>query len=492
MTVAPADITAPLSGPGAAMWVRRHQAQVASIVEAFDRDRIWFGDGPFSGLVTPASVVLSPSVADDVRRSLAAVWEWHRAWQALYSDMLSVEASHPLVRLCEWGLTVEQVAVQRRTARDGALPRMARLDTVTACPRVQVAEAQWKGGGEGFLAGVDATYRNLFPPQGDEGPPGGLTAMWASYYAEVGGGRHVVSVVRPEWVEADRAFASSLAEVGIDVVVATPAEVDANLAVSEGTVTYDLGDAVVEVGALRCDRLADTVTGDRLNGLLACVDDGRLVLDPPPSYLCAEKFGMALPFTDQFRSYFSDAVRECLIPTALVDGTPDCAAVAEALAGHGGEDLLSLAAWDDLVRLPRSLRRRLVVKCGSANPVWNQGGRGVWKLGGPARADEKLWSTVLARVRSGREAWILQPYVDQSWPVDLYHPRAPDDPHACDAHMRLLFYGHRTGEVVRFVGGGANFGPFWKVSGKDARWSAGNRLEGSAFCDLRIAPGAAR
>jgi hypothetical protein len=469
------------------MWVRRHERSPRALLDALNATSTWFGAGPYSGLVTPSSAVLSGAERADVVRGLAAAWEWLSGWQSLYRQLWTTEPGHPLVKACEWSLTPVQRAAQRGAALRAELPQVARLDAVTVEPNLQIAEVQWKGGGESFLAGVDAAFRAHFPLADGETPLGDLTAEWAAYYAHLTGRADgaALSVARDEWMASDRAFARAFAARGLRVRVATPAELAAGLSVRNGRVRYADRDGDDRVGLLRCERLPDAVASGLLAELTACRDAGTVVLDPPLTYLCSQKVGMALPFTAPFAAYFSDRVRRVLIPTVLIQDPPDCAVLAGPLAPHGGSALAELTRWEDVPRLPRGLRRRLVVKCGSANRSWNQGGRGVWKLGGTGGYDERTWKTVLERVRSGREPWLLQPYVRQTWPVDLSHPVAVDDARRVDGHARLLFYGRRTGDTVELMGGAANFSALWKVSGKDAGWD-GPRLTGSAFADVRM------
>jgi hypothetical protein len=464
------------------MWVRRRCRSPGRLLDALNAGSTWFGDGPYGGLLTCSTALLSGAETADVRRGLAAAWQWLAAWQELYCQLYTTEPEHPIVAGCEWSLTPAQRLTQRQSALLGELPLAGRLDAVTVEPRLQIAEVQWKGGGEAFLAGIDAACRAQHALAGGEVPLGDLTAAWAGYYAGVARDGVALSVARAEWMASDRAFARALTDRGVPVRAATPGDLATGLAVRRGRVWY-LGEPV---GLLRCERLPDAVPAQLLAEVVACRDTGTIVLDPPPTYLCSEKLGMALPFMEPFTAYFGDEVRRALIPSVLISDPPQVTPLLSDLSDCGGAALGELTRWEEVPKLPRRLRRRLVVKCGSANRSWSQGGRGVWKLGGTKAYDERVWQTVLARVRSGREPWLLQPYVRRTWPVDLSHPDSVDHSEEVDGHARLLFYGRRTGDEVALMGGAANFSAFWKVSGKDAGRENG-RLVGSAFCDVRLA-----
>jgi len=103
--------------------------------------------------------------------------------------------------------------------------------------------------------------------------------------------------------------------------------------------------------------------------------------------LPTQKVALALPFMAEFADRFTDDVRTVLIPSALVlpGQPPELEAVAAAVGGTAAARLRAVECWEDLPRLPRGVRERLVVKCASADPATSSRGRGVspfWKVAG--------------------------------------------------------------------------------------------------------------
>jgi hypothetical protein len=457
----------------------------AAIARALEAQGTVYRGERYTGLVSPSSVVLPERAATELPAQMAAIWQWNRTWHDLYSEQVAGgEEDHWLVRSTEWGTSPKALAVQRRPdvlARD---PHVGRVDSVTLDPVQRVAEVQWKGGGEGFAAGIQSAYLRLRDPGRDEHALGGrLLDTWAAFFRAHARGDHafVVNSSRATWAPSERFLIDGLRERGVEMTFVPRNEIGSVIRVEGGAVLAPFGSRLERVDVIYLDRLSEALPVDLFDGLVGAYLDGAVHVDPPPTYLYSQKFGFVLPFHRDYRDRFSDAVRELLIPSAPIgDEPPDLEPIAGAVE-HPRRDLLGeLREWEDLQRLPVSLRRALVAKCGSVNGRLNNAGRGVWRLGAAATLE-----AVLERVRGRGEPWILQPYLNRRWPVPLAHPDdASAHPHA--AHGRFLVYASAMHGTHELLGGLATFSTFWKAAGKDAGEPSGGRPGGAAFVDLRV------
>jgi hypothetical protein len=442
------------------------RADVEKIVAALEqRDTVYEGAG-YSGLVCPATVDVDADAVPRLVGEMNAIWEWNRVWHDLYS-------AHPSVRqLSDHGVPEKALRVQRRVL--DREPEVARVDSVTLSPHQAVAEVQWKGGGEGFAAGVQDAYLDVIPCRQGQEPLGGVLAgSWASLY---GTGRFVVTSTRGTWRRSEQFLMDALAPAGVDLTFIPRQVIARQIRVHDGHVQAQWHGTWRRVDYLSLDRLSEALPDALFRSVIECYERGTLHIEPPPSYLYSQKVGYALPWHPLYRDSFSDDVRSVLIPTVYLNDGPRSLALLQTVVEHPQQARLAeLRSWDDLQTLPESLRRAIVVKCGSINGSLNHGGRGVWRLGSPATL-----AAVLRRIDRG-EPWIAQPYVDRTWRVPLAMP--PDgDPRTRPAHARFCLYVRRG---PRLLGGLATFSTFWKSAGKSARTDDRGRMTGSAFVDLR-------
>jgi hypothetical protein len=446
-----------------------------------------YGSGDYTGLVSPTTIVIDRPARDGIGAASRAVWRWMEACQRIYGELLATEPRHPVVRAFEWGLPAGAAQLQRDPAVRALRPSAGRIDAVTVHPVVQVAEVQWKGGGEGFLAGVERAQRQVGPSVPGAVPFAPSLDGWVRYFRSRKV-EFVTSVGRDAWQNSNRLLEEALAAAGIGMRLIAPGLLERELRLGPAGVEVRHGRLWRRLDYLWGDRLHDSLSPDTVTRLHHHSLDGRLIVDPPLSYLYTQKVALALPFMAEFADRFTDDVRTVLIPSALVlpGQPPELEAVAAAVGGTAAARLRAVERWEDLPRLPRSVRERLVVKCASADPATSSRGRGVIQLGGSGAMAASSWQPCWQRVSQDDEPWLIQPYVSQKFLAPLAHPSAPGDIQVRPVHTRIaIFCGDLTGDAQP-LGAIGNVSPYWKVAGKDAGWDQNGRVTGSAFVDLQV------
>ena len=155
-------------------------------------------------------------------------------------------------------------------------------------------------------------------------------------------------------MDSEQWLAKKLAPRGITMVSLPPSRVAESLIVDNDRVLVNTGKGFRKLDYLYLDRLTEVIPPELLQKIIGVSRDGRLRIDPPPSYLFNEKVPLALPFTDEYRRGFSGRIREILIPSALMhDGKPDLSAVASSLDHPGSSVLSEMNQWEDLLKVPR-------------------------------------------------------------------------------------------------------------------------------------------
>jgi hypothetical protein len=450
------------------------------------RDTVYEGE-KYSGLVCPCTVSVPGSDVPRLAREIRAIWEWNRIWHDLYADAATgFDRIDGVLGYTDYGLTRKALAVQRRPSVLKRDPRIGRVDSVNLAPHQAVAEVQWKGGGEGFAAGVQAAYLSAIPCGAGTDPLGGvLTESWAEFYrGYTSSGRpFVVNSTRHTWERSEQYLISALAELGVDLAFIPRQRIGSRLTVRDHKVYAEWGGVARRVDYLSLDRISEALPDELFLQVIDAYELRRVHIEPPPTYLYSQKIGYALPWHPRYRDAFCDEVRSVLIPSVcLNDGPASLRLLAPSIEHPRHELLAEISSWDDVQALPDGLRRRIVVKCGSINGQLNHGGRGVWRLGSAATLQN-----VLRRIDRG-EPWIAQPYIDRTWKVPLSMP-ADGAPDIQSCHARFCLYASHDrglpGTCPRILGAVVTLSTFWKSAGKSASRDAQGRIRGSAFLDLR-------
>lgn len=460
------------------------------IIETFNERGISYDAPQYSGLVMPASVVLTNDVAQQIRDDISEIWTWIHQWISVYRDLLhGADKSNSVLVATEWGLSADALEFQRLSTELGEEPSVGRIDSVTLETRQKIAEVQWKGGGEGFIAAIDHTYRHLFPLREGQWPLGELAHNWRHVFRRKAGRDviHVLNTGRSIWRKGEQFLADELEPFGIKLLFLSPDGIPSALRIQDEKVCVEIDGELYPVDFIYLDRLSEAVSPETLTKLCRLALDGKVKIEPPPSYIFNQKIGLALPFMPDYRNLFSDQIREILIPSVLVtDDKPNCNPLINSIS-HPKRDLLGdLQSWDDILRLPRSLRECLIFKCASADQEYNHGGHGVWQIGGSTEVAKRNLERILNRVKTLKEPWIVQPYIHETRDVPVAHPDTPDVTQRINAHARFGIYCGYQNQTSFLLGGIANFGSYWKVAGKKASYDEHGHLTGSAFTDIRV------
>ena len=450
------------------------------------RGTIYEGE-KYSGLVCPCTASVAGRDVPRLAREISAIWQWNRVWHDLYAEAAaSSDRIDGVLGYTDYGLTPKALAVQRRPSVLRRDPRVGRVDSVALAPHQAVAEVQWKGGGEGFAAGVQGAYLSAIPCGAGTEPLGGiLTDTWAEFYRGYasGGSPFVINSTRHTWERSEQYLIDALAPLGVDLAFIPRQRIGKHLTVRDHRVYADWGGAPRRVDYLSLDRISEALPDELFSQVIDAYEQGQVHIEPPPTYLYSQKIGYALPWHPRYRDAFGDEVRSVLIPSVcLNDGPASLRLLASSIEHPRRELLCAIGSWDDVQALPDGLRRRIVVKCGSINGQLNHGGRGVWRLGSAATL-----ANVLRRIERG-EPWIAQPYVDQTWKVPLSAP-AGGAPSIESCHARFCLYASldhaHADPSPRLLGAVVTLSTFWKSAGKSASIDDQGRIHGSAFLDLR-------
>jgi hypothetical protein len=226
--------------------------------------------------------------------------------------------------------------------------------------------------------------------------------------------------------------------------------------------------------------------------LAGAVLDGKVWVETPLNYAYRQKWGLALPFMDEFRSLFDDRLRQIVIPTALLTvADADLSPIVPHMDNPDRDRLLGVTRPLDLAELPTALRRSLVVKCGAGRGDYYSHGRGVFRIGGSRASARKVLEFVTDRTVLHEEPWLVQPYAAETYRLQLSFPEAVEDLRTVDAHARFMVFGAKFGRGDPVTMGGlGNYGAHWKVSGKTPAVAPDGAITGTAFNDLRVERGA--
>lgn len=190
---------------------------------------------------------------------------------------------------------------------------------------------------------------------------------------------------------------------------------------------YDKGVRPLDCNFIRAHDFFALMAENHTQARLAAWRDDGLRYDLPPWVLFDKKIGIAFPFWEKTRAYYSDAVRQLFPYTQLV--TPE---------GFFLEDG-SWAKIDEFCALPRSARRYFL-KYAGADVGRNWGGKAVFNLSKLSHeACQIRFDAVLGEYRQGHH-WIIQKAHTSTTTVDYMAPG--NEVRRMSAHAKLSgFYG---------------------------------------------------
>jgi hypothetical protein len=470
--------------------IRDFDCAPETVFERLKREGVTLaGETDYSGLVTTQYAALARSDAAELRTAAAAAYTWAEATNTLYTSAL--ESPVPLgsktniVDILEHGLSPIAVELQRASAIARKMPGLCRLDITSLGDGPKIAEAQWKGGGEGYIHALGATLEAVGRFQG-EPILGSLVDGFrdAVIHSTDATEPVLLNTSRAVWKPSEALLQRDLALSGICALHMAPAADWHRLRVDKEGLWIDTGLQERRVDYLYQDRLSEPFDEAQCRLLWRLDQEGLLRIDPPPSYVYNQKVPMTLPFMPAFRSAYPDGVRAALIPSALVVGERvDFASICDWIDPSLADVLQDIGTLDALLDAPRRIRERLVFKCASADRMLNHGGRGVLQIGGARGHAARTMDEIRRRTSGMGEPWIVQPFVAESVAMNLWTPFGQEASRSC--HFRLGLYACRTNGAVATSGAIFNVSPYWKVAGKHAGRDSAGRLTGSAFTVVR-------
>lgn len=466
----------------------QHPDHVAcELFDAFTRGGLIYGSGEaYPSLITPSSCILDSGETAAISTDLVSIWQFYRTWNELYRASLAGEEPRWIAGLCEYGLSPEDVQAQRITLAAGLEPRFCRVDYVAIGEMRRIAEVQWKSGGLGLFFGIHNTCAGITPTTsaraGD--PVEGLRALIMNCST---GEPVAVNPARPVWLRSEHYLQRTYDQRGVRYIVFDRREGMRRIVERRGAVMVTDGGRLLRIDFFYAQEVLPKLVPSMIVRLAHAAVEGRVWIETPINYVYRQKWGMVLPFIPAYAHLFDNRLRELLGAVILlrpgaIDLTPLADGVPEGIACQ----LRSVRALDDLARLSTAARRMLVLKCGAGSGAYYSQGRGVLRLNGSQSAAQKTLAFVQSRLAQG-EPWIIQRYVDVTYPIEVSPPWAPHELQRINAHARFMVYATRdpTG-LPRIIGGLGNFSRDWKVSGRSTRLDAHGRIVGAAFNDMRF------
>lgn len=469
------------------MDILRHPDSVTEeLLTLFTTDHLIYGAGEtYPSLLTPSSCLLSSAETAAITDDLALLRQFYHTWNDLYRASLAGEEPRWIAELCEYGLSPAEVQAQRITLAAGLEPRFCRVDYIAIGAERTIAEVQWKSGGLGLFFGIhDVCARCAHPIAARSGDPvRGLYAL----ISRCGNGEPVaVNPVRSVWLRGEHYLRRAFDQQGIRYIVFDRREGMRRIVERGDSILVTDGGKLRRVGFLYGQELLSALPPPMIVRLARAAADGRLWVETPINYVYRQKWGMALPFLPAYANLFDARLRALLGKVVLLHtGTIDLTPLADGVSEMIARQFRSIRTLDDLAHLSTAARRMLVFKCSSGSGAYYSQGRGVLRLNGSRRVAQKTLMFVRSRLAQG-EPWIIQRYVDITYPVDVSPPWAPHALQHIDAHARFMVYAtfDPTG-LPQIIGGLGNFSRDWKVSGKSARLDEHGRIVGAAFNDMR-------
>jgi hypothetical protein len=466
----------------------RHPGElVPKLKRAFDARRLWYGSASsYASLITPCTAQTDRSARDRWDHRADCVAELYRYATDLYLASVAGDAPPKYKTWTEAGHSPVEIDVHRVVASAALQPRTMRADCVGLSEdSPSIAEVQWKSGGPGFFYGHQDAYEDVLGPEPKPAPGSGLSERYLRTLADAAPDRRgtIVNEVRSEWLAGEHILSARAANMGVRYRPADRSTIAATLAVRSGGAVFVSPDGEETISVLRGRGYTERVDGNILRALVAMQLEGRLWLEAPPNLIYRQKWPLCLPFDDEHFAELPPILRDIVIPSVPVTADnwePDrlLQHLDETVDGQRFERL------EDVVRLPGSLRARIVVKCAAGSGPLQSGGRGVIKLSGSRSQVEARLAAVSPRIRSG-EPWIAQPYVDAPFTAPLAHPEAPGIVREQEVRARVMVFSGWNGHRWEHHGALVNTACHWKVGGAAASVAPDGSLQGAAFFPVR-------
>ncbi len=467
--------------------LRHPDSVVDELLAALTTNGLIYGTGEtYPSLITPSSCIISQDEVAAIDADLRCLQHFYRTWNALYRAALAGEEPRWIADLCEYGLRPEEIQAQRMTLAAGLEPRFCRVDYITIGAEQKIAEVQWKSGGLGLFFGIHDVCASIAPtPTIHPGHPvQGLyqLIMRCSSHNPV-----AVNAVRSVWLRGEHYLRRIYTQRGIHYIVLNRREGARRIIERNGYLSIADGGKLLRIDFLYGQELLPALPPPMIVRIARAATEGKLWVETPLNYVYRQKWGMALPFMPAYAHLFDDRIRALFGAVALLrSDVVDLSPLAIGLPAEIACQLQRVRTIEQIADLSTAARRMLVLKCGAGSGLYYSQGRGVFRINGSRSAAQKTLAFVQSRIAQG-EPWIIQRYVNVTYPVDVYAPWSPHPFERIDAHARLMVYAtfDQSGSP-QMIGGLGNFGRDWKVSGKSAQVDERGHLTGTAFNDMRF------
>ncbi|MFD2327987.1 hypothetical protein ACFSR7_01920 [Cohnella sp. GCM10020058] len=454
-----------------------------------DHSCLCYGEGfRYNSLLTPTTTIIESNTASNIDEDLKHLWNLYRILNDLYIDSRGGRQPTWITKLVEHGVTSTELEVHQIISEARLEPRMCRIDYVTlGKDERQIAEVQWKSGGPGLFFGIQREQSLIIPNSSNTRTLGNLAEGFADAILESGADPVAINDVRHFWMNGENYLKNYYEKKGIAYFPIERSSLETVISLRNEKVLLNDENGSRPLTFLYGQEFTSTLDHELLIKLARESIEGKLWVETPMNVIYRQKWGMSIPFMDEYKDLFSNRLREIIIPTVLIQAEqinlkPILNYLPDSLANH----LESVKSIYDLAMLPESIRGKLIIKCGGGAGAFYNRSRGVFRLTGSKKSAKQILDLVLSQVHLG-EPWIIQPYVDQTVAVPLSHPENSDDIEVSQCHARYMIFGRCLSKTqYKVIGGLGNYSKHWKVNGHSAQYDKLGRLEGSAFNEIRV------
>jgi hypothetical protein len=423
-------------------------------------------ESPFS----PSFVVLSQSDQREFELDLEVLALLYSTATSLYLDSIT-NSQHQLIKGCvESSLSDQQILATQITASGKLEPAMTRVDYISFDNGFhKIAEVQWKSGGPGFLIGHDLIFREIYDLETSTHPFGNLVEQYLfllrnlilSTNSKAG---CVINELRNEWLQSEQFLINKASDLGFDYIPVSRKSIAESLLVNENN-KFTYKDNGKSIAVLRGRGFSDIISGSNVICLAKKSVQGEIWTEIPLNYILRQKWPMALPFIPQYKHLFSDRLRNILAPTIIIrNQSIDFSPIIDFFAKEYRERLISINNISQLVNLPESLRRMLIIKNGSGIGDMQNRGKGVFRLTGSRAYVKKNLDPIIHSMLFNNETWIIQPFISKKYSVPHIQNHIL---HRDDCHARFMLFGERKNHFWSTQGALVNFSNKWKVTGSN-------------------------
>ncbi len=447
----------------------------------------------FPSLVTPSTTNITQKERDDLIEDFGVAWQLYRTANELYLQSLAGEIGPQIKNIAEFGLLPQEVQIQRTIAQTRVEPWSSRIDYISLGDGRKLAEVEWDSDGPGLMLGTQVALSEVIPfPPGVES----LGNSVDNFRKMIVNGREgqVVAVndIGIAFANGEEYMARKYAGTNLTYVPMLRDRFSDHVFRENGDIFIKTGGRTLKVdffylflnpfslGAPEGDR-------ELYPHLIRNFLEEKLWIEIPPNWIYRAKWALALPFMKEYAHLFPERLRQIMPPTALLGRGLNLSHLADYFTGLSGRDiqfLSGLTSIDDIMKLGKSLRNSLVIKCASSKGSLHTNSRGVYRPYG-GKSLGQLIEFIGQRLATG-EPWVMQQFISSKYEIPVYLPDQLDTPHVIDAHARFVIFAGRNATGIYPIGGIGNYGRDWKISGKEPSVDSFGEVHGTAMTDIRV------